>query len=92
MKKYKVNRYTGGEDNAGNDLIQAIVRRQQNPEDIRKSIRCHAQKPIQYFSWQEKFSNHNWLAIQVKNTPAAPKTLLGLGELERNALEARLRK
>ncbi|MEC8355882.1 MAG: hypothetical protein VXZ91_00505 [Pseudomonadota bacterium] len=59
---------------------------------MRKSIRSHAQKPIQYFSRQEKFSNHNWLAIQVKNTPATPKTLLGLGELESNALEARLRK
>ena len=42
MKKSKVNRYTGGEDNAGNDLIQAIDRRQENPEDIRKSIRSHA--------------------------------------------------
>ena len=29
MEKIKVNRYTS-EDNAGNDLIQAIVRRQQN--------------------------------------------------------------
>ena len=92
MKKSKVNRYTGGEDNAGNDLIQAIAGRQKNPEDIRKSIRSHAQKLIQYFPRQEKFSNHNWFAIQEKNTPAAPKTLLGLGELESNALEARLRK
>ena len=72
MEKIKVNRYTSGEDNAGNDLIQAIVRRQQNPEDIRKSIRSHAQKPIQYFL-AEKFSNHNWLAIHVKNTPAPQK-------------------
>ena len=51
-----------------------------------------AQQPIQYFSRQEKLRNHDRLAIQVENTPAAPKALLGFSELESTALDVGLRK
>lgn len=51
-----------------------------------------AQQPIQYFSWQEKLRDHDRLAIQVENTPAAPKALLGFSELESTALDVGLRK
>ena len=51
-----------------------------------------AQQPIQYFSRQEKLSNHDRLAIHVEHTPAAPKAVLGLGELESIALDVGLRK
>ena len=51
-----------------------------------------AQQLIQYFSWQEKLRDHDRLAIQVENTPAATKALLGFRELESPALDVGLRK
>ena len=51
-----------------------------------------AQQLMQYFSWQEKLRDHDRLAIQVENTPAATKALLGFRELESPALDVGLRK
>ena len=63
-----------------------------NPVIDKQELSEPAQQPIQYFSRQEKLRNHDRLAIQVENTPAAPKALLGFGELESTALDAGLRK